>query len=129
MAIEEAHKLPAGIRIAAVLMIIFGIAEVVTSFRHEFFVLTTSQAPISTMIGTAIGSFCLTGGLLVLTKRRRAAKVAIILLIADAIGRILMVLTGLYPVGVGYQSFGIITGTSIVIFFAIYIGAKLNSFT
>jgi len=38
------------------------------------------------------------------------------LLVADAIGRILMVLMGLYPIGVGYQTFGIITGTSIVIF-------------
>jgi hypothetical protein len=50
------------------------------------------------------------------------------LLVADAIGRILMVLMGLYPIGVGYQTFGIITGTSIVIFFAIYIGAKLKVF-
>jgi hypothetical protein len=128
MTIEEPSKLPAGIKIAAVLMIIFGIAEVVTSFRHEFFGLTTSQAPFSTIIGTTIGSFCLISGFLVLTKRRKAAKVAIVLLIADAIGRILMVWTGLYPVGVGYQSFGIITGTLIVIFFAIYIRAKLNSF-
>src|ERR1035437_8950189 len=109
-------------------MIIFGLTEVVTSFRHEFFGLTTSQATISTIIGATIGAFYFASGFLVLTKRRRAAIVAIILLIADAIGRILMVLIGLYPIGIGYQTFGIITGTSIVIFFAIYVGAKLKVF-
>ena len=125
---EQTHKLPTGIKIAAVLMIIFGLAEVVTSFRHEFFGLTTSQATISTIIGTIIGFFYFISGFLVFTKRRKAAIVAILLLVADAIGRILMVLAKLYPIGVGYQNFGIITGTSIVIFFAIYIGVKLKSF-
>ncbi|HVB02582.1 MAG TPA: hypothetical protein VNE41_02560 [Chitinophagaceae bacterium] len=115
-------------KIAAFLMIIFGFTEVVTSFRQEFFGLTIAQATMSTIIGAAIGTFYFTSGFLVLTKRRKAAIVAIVLLIADAIGRILMVLTGLYPIGVGYQTFGIITGTSIVIFFAIYIGAKLKDF-
>jgi hypothetical protein len=128
MATVQTHKLPTGIKISAVLMIIFGLAEVVTSFRHEFFGLTTSQATISTIIGATIGTFYFISGFLVLTTRRRAAIVAIVLLIADAIGRIIMVLTGLYTVGVGYQTFGIITGTSIVIFFAIYIGAKLKVF-
>jgi hypothetical protein len=36
-------------------MIIFGLTEVITSFRHEFFGLTTSQATISTIIGATIG--------------------------------------------------------------------------
>ena len=109
-------------------MIIFGLAEIVTSFRHEFFGLTTSQATISIIIGATIGTFYFVSGFLVLTKRKRAAIVAIILFLADAIGRILMVLMGLYPIGVEYQTFGIITGTSIAIFFAIYIGAKLKVF-
>jgi len=39
-----------------------------------------------------------------------------------------MVLTGVYPIGVGYQTFAIIAGTSIVIFFAIYIGLNLKHF-
>ena len=41
---------------------------------------------------------------------------------------IAMVLTGLYPVGLGLQTFAIITGTSIVVFFAIYIKLNLKYF-
>jgi hypothetical protein len=109
-------------------MIIFGLAEVVTGFRHEFFGLTTTQTTISTIIGASIGAFYFISGFLVLSKKRKLAIVAIILLLADAIGRISMVLTGLYPIGVGYQTFAIITGTSIVVILAIYIGLNLKHF-
>ena len=125
---EQTQTLPTGIKIAAVLMIIFGFAEIVTGFRHEFFGLTTSQATISTVIGATIGAFYFASGFLVLTKKRKLAILAIVLLIADAIGRISMVATGLYPIGYGLQTFAIITGTSIVVFFAIYIGLKLKYF-
>src|ERR1019366_9317093 len=90
-------KFPVGIKISSVFMILFGLAEVGTSFRHEFFGLTTSQATISTIIGATIGTFYFASGLLVLTKKKLAI-------------------------------FAIITGTSIVIFFAIYIGLKLKYF-
>jgi hypothetical protein len=120
-------KFPVGIKISSVFMILFGLAEVGTSFRHEFFGLTTSQVTISTIIGATIGTFYFASGLLVLTKKKLAIF-AIVLLIADAVGRIAMVLTGLYPVGFGLQTFAIITGTSIVIFFAIYNGLKLKYF-
>jgi len=52
-------KFPVGIKISSVLMILFGLAEEVTSFRHEFFGLTTSHATISTIIGATIGRFIL----------------------------------------------------------------------
>jgi hypothetical protein len=119
---------PKGLFVAAFLMIIFGLVEIVTSFSHEFFGLTTSQAPISTIIGATIGTFYFVSGFLVLTKKIKAAIFAIILLVADAIGRLLMVLTGLYPIGVGYQTFGIIIGTSIVVLFAIYVRLNLKYF-
>jgi len=125
---EQTQPLPIGLKVAAALMIIFGLAEVVTGFRHEFFGLTTSQATISTILGATIGTFYFVSGFLVLTKKRKWAIVAIILLIADAIGRISMVLTGIYPIGVGYQTFAMITGTSIVVLLAIYIGLKLRYF-
>jgi len=125
---EQTQPLPIGLKVAAALMIIFGLAEVVTGFRHEFFGLTTSQATISTILGATIGTFYFVSGFLVLTKKRKWAIVAIILLIADAIGRISMVLNGIYPIGVGYQTFAMITGTSIVVLLAIYIGLKLRYF-
>lgn len=125
---EQTKTLPTGIKIAAILMIVFGLAEIVTSFRHEFFSLTTSQTTISTIIGSIIGTFYFASGFLVLTQKRKMAIVAIALLIADAIGRISMVVTGLYPIGSVLQTFAIMTGTSIVVFFAIYIGLKLKHF-
>jgi hypothetical protein len=109
-------------------MILFGLAEIVTSFRHEFFGLTTSQAVVSTIIGAVIGLLYFVSGLLVLTKRRRAAIAAIILLVADVVGRITMALSGLYPLNSGMQTLSIIAGTLIVIFFAIYINLRLRYF-
>jgi hypothetical protein len=67
-----------GLSIASLLMMLFGLAEIVTSFRHEFFGLTTSQAVVSTIIGAIIGLLYFVSGLLVLTKRRMAAIAAII---------------------------------------------------
>ena len=46
-----------------------------------------------------IGIFYALAGLLVLTVRRFAAAVAIVLLIADVAGRIALTATGLYPTG------------------------------
>lgn len=122
------NKFPTGLMIAAFLMMAFGLAEVVTSFRHNFFGLTTLQTTLSAAIGATIGCFYFVSGCLVLTKRRKAAIAAIILLIADALGRVLMVATGLYPVTGAYQTFGIVTGTTIVILFTCYIGIKLKAF-
>jgi len=119
---------PLGITIVAVLMILFGLAEVVTGFRHEFFGLTTTQVDISTYIGVSLGLFYFAGGLLLLTKKRWAARIAMVLLCGDVIGRIAMVVTGLYPVNSFRQTFAIIVGTSIAAIFAVYIGLKLKFF-
>ncbi len=65
---EQTQTLTTGIKIAAVLMIIFGLAEIVTSFTHKFFGLTTSQVTISTIVGATIRTFYFVSGFLVLTK-------------------------------------------------------------
>ena len=119
---------PFGIIIVAALMILFGLAEVVTGFRHEFFGLTTAQITISTYVGVSLGLFYFIGGLLILTKKKWAAAIAIVLLCGDVIGRIAMVVTGLYPVNSFMQTFAIIVGTSIAAIFAVYIGLKLKFF-
>lgn len=118
---SENQKYPAGLMIAAGLMILFGLAEIVTGLRHSFFGLITSQGNISTILGIALGLFYLICGLLLLTQRRWAAELAIVLLCADVIGRIVMVLTGLYPVNSFQQTFAIVVGTLIAAFFAVYI--------
>jgi hypothetical protein len=119
-----------GISIVATLMILFGLAEVMTGFTHNFIgLVVTSMVSLSTYSGVILGVFYFLGGLLIFTKRKWAAIIAIILLAADVIGRIAMVLTGLYPVNSFLQTFSIVIGTSIAIFFAIYIGLKWKFFS
>jgi hypothetical protein len=43
------------VKVAAALMILFGLAEVVTSFSHKFFGLYTSSAGLLTLLSVAIG--------------------------------------------------------------------------
>ncbi len=125
---EVGKAFPIGIFIVAGLMIIFGLAEVVTGFTHQFFGLTTAQVAWATYLGVALGLFYLVGGLLLLTRRRWAAVTAILLLCGDVLGRVGMVVTGLYPLGSFRQDFGIVAGTIIAAFFAVYIALRLKYF-
>jgi hypothetical protein len=128
--INMAHNVnrPLGISIVALLMILFGLAEVVTSFTHNFFGVSTSSVSLFTYSAAAIGLFYVAAGLLVLTMKKWTAKLAIVLLIADIIGRIGLVAAGLYPLNSTEQIFAIIVGTVLAAIFAIYIGLKLKSF-
>src|SRR5215470_14414613 len=47
---------PRGIIIVALLMIVFGLAELTTSFTHRFFGLSTAQVATSTYLGATIGT-------------------------------------------------------------------------
>ena len=119
---------PRSIMVVAVLMIIFGAAEVATGFSHTFFGLRTASGGISTYLGAGIGVLYAAAGLLVLTMRRRAACAAITLLLAVIIGRILMVMTGLYPVDTIWQAAAMTVGTAIVVVFALFLRWKKSAF-
>lgn len=121
-------RLPTGLVIIALLMIVFGIAEVMTGFTHHFFGITTTENPAFTFAAAAIGGFYIAGGLLILTMKKWAAALAILLLAADIIGRVALVLVGYYPVDTPLRSFAIITGTAIAAVFAIYICLKRELF-
>jgi len=121
-------KRPRGITVVALLMILFGLAEVVTGFTHHFFDIYTQETTIFTYSGAAIGAFYVAAGILILTMRKWAAALAIALLAADVVGRIALVATGLYPTDSFEQTFAIITGTAIAAIFAIYIGWKWSTF-
>jgi len=110
MSIKEA---PFGIVFVAVLMILFGLAEVVTGLRHHFSGIFTSQSAIFTWAAAAIGTLYIAGGLLILTLRRRAARLAILCLVADIVGRLVLVMTGLYPTNSFKQIVAIGLGTVI----------------
>jgi peptidoglycan/LPS O-acetylase OafA/YrhL len=119
---------PRGVTVVALLMILFGLAEVVTGFTHQFFGVTTANGTISAYAGASIGVLYAAAGLLVLTMMKWAAALAIVCLAADVVGRVAMVLTGLYPLDSPGQTFAIVTGTAIVVAFAIYILSKWRAF-
>ena len=126
--IKDHGKIPPWTLVVALLMILFGLAEVVTAFTHNFFGVTTSRATIFTISAVAIGAFYVAAGLLILTMKKWAASIAIVLLAADIVGRIALVAAGLYPLDSFEQNFAIVMGTAIAALFAIYIGWKWNSF-
>jgi hypothetical protein len=68
------------------------------------------------------------GGLLILTLKKWAARLAILCLVVDIVGRISLVATGLYSINSIKQTIAITLGTAIAAIFAIYIGLKRNSF-
>ena len=109
-------------------MIVFGIAEVVTGFSHNFFGVHTARVTIATYAGAAIGVLYSVAGLLVLTMKRTAVALALVLLIAVIAGRIAMVVTGLFPTDSLRQTVAIALGTSIAIAFTVYIRLKWNVF-
>jgi hypothetical protein len=119
---------PRGITIIALLMISFGLAEVITGFTHNLFGIHTTQGTMSAYAAAALGVLYAISGLLILTMSWRAALSAIALLIAVIAGRIAMVVMGLYPIDSFRQVIAIILGTSIAAGFAIYIGLKRSAF-
>jgi hypothetical protein len=124
----EAKSFPLGLSLAALLMIGFGISEFATSFSHRLFGLSTAEVNWSTWIGSTIGVLYFVSGLLVLTQRRKAAKVAVIFLIADVICRIILVFSGLYSLDTAKQAAAIIAGTAVVLFFVAYVSGNRKAF-
>ncbi len=109
-------------------MIVFGIAEVVTGLNHNFFGVTTTQGSASARIGVTLGLLYFAAGVLTSTMRRWAAWLAIGCLVVDVIGRLAMVVTGLYPTSSVKQVLAIVVGTALAGLFALYIWHKRDSF-
>ncbi len=109
-------------------MIIFGFAEIITGFTHNFFGLHTAHGAVSTYIGASIGAFYAAAGFIILTMKRRAALWAIVLLLVVVVGRVCMVMTGLYPINTTRQAVAMILGTSIAAGFVIFIALQRSAF-
>ena len=84
-----------------------------TAFTHTFFGISTTRGAVVMFASATIGIFYALAGLLVLTVRRWAAAVAIVLLIAAVAGRIALIATGLYPTGSLLNTVAIIAGTAL----------------
>ena len=119
---------PHGFTIIASLMILFGLAELVTGITHNFFGLVTAQNDLSTDTGAAIGLLYILSGLFKFPLKRWGAALAIFCLAADVAGRLAMVGLGLYPLDSSRQFIAIFLGTIIAVIFAVYIGLRWKSF-
>jgi hypothetical protein len=109
-------------------MILFGFAELVTGFTHNFFGISTTPGLISAYLAAGIGALYAVAGFLILTMRKWAAGLALVCLAIVILGRVALVVAGLFPVNSFEQTFAIVAGTSIAIIFAIYIGLKWKSY-
>ena len=110
--------------IFSVLMIVFGIAEIRTGFRHEFFGLTTTQILITSIVSFTLGSCYMFSGIFLMVLRKWSLSVSFVLLIVDVIGRLLMMFSGMYPMDSALQTFAMITGTTIAALFGVYVFIK-----
>ena len=119
---------PRSITVIAILMIIFGCAEVVTAFTHDFFGISTAFSVMSTYSAAGIGALYAVAGLLILTMRKWAAGLALTCLALVIVGRVALVAIGFFPVSSFEQTFAIVVGTAIAIAFAGYVGLKWSLF-
>jgi hypothetical protein len=120
---------PVGIVVVAVLMVIFGLAEIATGFTHNFLgLVSTATANASTYGGAIVGALYAIGGFFLLAMKKWAAIVAETCLILVVVGRVSLVAFGYYPLNSFLQTFSIIVGTALAMFFAIYIGVKWKYF-
>jgi hypothetical protein len=110
--------------VVAILLIAFGLAEIVTGFRHAFFGLTTEDTTASTLTGAGLGLLYAASGALLLSARKRALLLAAVLLALDVVGRLVMVATGMFPLSSTMQVVGIVGGTVIAVVFLIYVAWK-----
>ena len=107
--------------------ILAGLAEVVTGFTHTFFGITTSTVALFTVAAAGIGLSYLVSGILMLTMKKWAATVALVLLSIDIAGRILLAASGLYPTDTAKNTFWLVGGTLIVALVAFYVAWKRKS--
>jgi hypothetical protein len=127
-AVKEPTGRSLGLLIAAVFTILAGFAEVVTGFTHAFFGITTANSLLFTYSAAVIGVFYAVSGFLILTMRKWAAVLAIVLLGADIVGRVALVLVGLYPTDSLKNTLSIIAGTLLVALVALYTAWKWKFF-
>jgi len=116
------------ITIISALMVILGIAEVVTGFRHSFFGVRTAPIAMATYLGAGMGLLYFVAGVLMLTAKKSAAAIALCLLGAIILGRVVMVVTDLYPTDSVSQLIAIVLATSIACAFFVVVALKWDAF-
>lgn len=124
----EPIRRPRGMVIAGALMIIFGIAEVAAGFTGRFFGgISVPTSTEYTVVAAAAGACYSLAGLSVLSMRRWGARLGIVFLCSELLGRLYLVSNGLYPFS-GIDESSVIAGSIIAVLFALYIGFSWKRF-
>lgn len=113
----------------AILMILFGLAEIVTGFTHNFFGVSTTRSAFSAYANAGVGALYAFAGILILSMKKRYVAIALGCLAFDVLGRIALVVTRLFPINTCRQTGAMVAGTITVIIFAAYIGSKWKQFS
>lgn len=117
-------KRPRGIATVAALMILFGLAEVATGFRHRFFGIVTAEWAVFTYSAAFIGALYLGAGVFTLSMKKAGLWAATICMLLDIAGRIALAVTDLYPLRNIEQVLAIVLGTVIAALFTLYIWSQ-----
>jgi hypothetical protein len=116
-----------GFEVMSVVMIVLGIAEAATSFRHRFSIIATTASVTEAVAGVSVGACYIAAGSLIFKGRQRAARMALILLILDVLVRIGMVMGYLFPVSTSTQVIRTAGGMVIALTFTLILAVKLPS--
>jgi hypothetical protein len=116
-----------GFMLMSVTLILFGIMEVVTSFRHSFFVIETAASAGRTVACASSGACCIAAGSLILAGRRGMARVAIVLLLLIVVGRLGVVVADLFLGEATTHGVDIVASTAVALVFAAILGVRQQS--
>ncbi len=117
-----------GLLVVALLSMVFGLVEVETAFAHNFAgVVSTTQGDASAYWSATVGSSYAIAGIFLLTRRRWGADVAVLFFAADIVGRVGLVVTGLYPLNSLENDAAILFGTLIAALFGVYVALRRGS--
>lgn len=113
-------------KLIAILAIVFGAAEIVTGFKHEFFGIVIQAGYLSTIAGATLGLIYVISGIVLYTGNKKMIDLSILLFAIIVFGRIFMVLAGLFPTDTPTQVISIVIGTSIAALFGIYVHWRIK---
>jgi hypothetical protein len=114
--------------IVAALMIMFAIAELVSSFQHAFFSIRPADIPMATYLGAGMDVLYFFAATLILSAKKSAAGLALCLLAAVILGHVALVVTDLYPTDSVSQLFAIVLETAIACAFFVVVALKWETF-
>jgi len=112
--------------VISLLLIVFGIAEIITGIRHEFFGLVTTRDTITKIVGISLGTCYFFAGVFLIVHKKWSLNIALLLLVIDVIGRLIMSFSGMYPIEsiMSMQFVGMFGGTLIAIVFTVFVFIK-----